>query len=348
MRKSNNEAIAIAKHISAFLNDYLYFQGHSENTIKNHEYAISMYLRFLEKEKRIVPEKLSGSCFSRDLIEEWIRWMTDVRGCSPQTCNVRLGSLRRFLKYLGDKDISLLYISEEASRIKRRKQPRKKVNGMSKEAVTALMAEPDVKTPVGLRDLALMIVMYGTAARIDEILSLKVCHLYLDAKKPYVIVIGKGEKPRTLYLLPKAVAHLKQYLKESHGESPNQDAYVFFSRNKGSKNMMTQVAVSKRLKIYAAKAHKRCTGVPLTLHPHQLRHAKASHWLEDGVNIVQISLLLGHEQLKTTMIYLDVALEQKADALATLEDEISRNVPKKWKGDKSSLTSFCGVKAIKS
>jgi len=347
MRKSKNEAIAIAKHISAFLNDYLYFQGYSENTIKNHEYALSMYLNFLEKEKRMVPERLDGDCFHKGFIEEWMRWMANTRKCSPQTCNVRLASLRTFLKYLADKDISMLHISAEASRIERRKQPRKKVQGMSRAAVTALMAEPDVKTATGLRDLSLLVVLYGTAARIDEVLSMKIGHLYLDAKKPYVVVIGKGGKPRTLYLLPKAVAHLKQYVKEAHGESPNPDAYVFFSRSKGIKNTMTQVAVSKRLKIYATKAHKKCNEVPLTVHPHQLRHAKASHWLDEGVNIVQISMLLGHEQLKTTMIYLDVDLEQKAGAIATLEDENSRNVPKKWKGDKSSLSSFCGVKAIK-
>ena len=78
-----------------------------------------------------------------------------------------------------------------------------------------------------------------------------------------------------------------------------------------------------------------------------MRHAKASHWLEDGMNIVQISLLLGHEQLQTTMVYLDVTIEQKAKALATLEDENSRKAPKKWKDNKSSLANLCGVKPIK-
>jgi len=347
MRKSKNESIVIAKHIGTFLNDHLYFHGYSENTIKNHEYALSIYLCFLEKEKRIVPEKLSGDCFCKDYIEEWMRWMADARKCSPQTCNVRLGSLRRFLKYLADKDISMLHISEEASRIERRKHPSKKIKGMSRAAVTALMAEPNVKTATGLRDLSLLVVLYGTAARIDEVLSMKIGHLNLEAKKPYVVVIGKGDKLRTLYLLPKAVVHLKQYIKEAHGESPDPESYIFFSRNKGLKSMMTQVAVSKRLKIYAIKAYKKCKEVPLTVHPHQLRHAKASHWLDEGVNIVQISLLLGHEQLKTTMVYLDVSLEQKSGAIATLEDENSRTAPKKWKSDRTSLSSFCGVRTIK-
>jgi len=86
--------------------------------------------------------------------------------------------------------------------------------------------------------------------------------------------------------------------------------------------------------------------VPLNLHAHQFRHAKASHWLEDGINIVQISRLLGHEQLETTMIYLDVSLEQKSDALSTLEEEDSREIPKKWKGSGKTLADFCGVRPI--
>ena len=81
---------------------------------------------------------------------------------------------------------------------------------------------------------------------------------------------------------------------------------------------MTQSAMDKVLKKHAGIAHEICKEVPLGLHAHQLRHAKASHWLEDGMNIIQISFLLGHEQLQTTMIYLDVTTEDAIRALATL------------------------------
>ena len=80
---------------------------------------------------------------------------------------------------------------------------------------------------------------------------------------------------------------------------------------------------------HANACHEKCEDVPLDLHAHQFRLAKASHWLEDGMNIAQISFLLGHSQLETTMIYLDITTEQEAAALATLEDESDRNaVPK--------------------
>ena len=79
------------------------------------------------------------------------------------------------------------------------------------------------------------------------------------------------------------------------------------------------MAVSKRLKKYATEANFLCPDVPCNLHVHQLRHAKASHWLEDGINVVQISFLLGHEQLKTTMVYMDVTTEHDINALTALK-----------------------------
>ncbi|KPA15649.1 tyrosine recombinase XerC, partial [Candidatus Magnetomorum sp. HK-1] len=178
-------------------------------------------------------------------------------------------------------------------------------------------------------------------------LSLRTEQLHLDAEKPNVTVIGKGNKIRTLYLLPKAVAHLKKYLKEFHGDTPNPEAHVFYSRNTGPHGKMSQSAVSKQLKKHARAAHGMCDEVPLNLHAHQLRHAKASHWLEDGMNIVQISFLLGHEQLQTTMVYIDITLEQELKALATLEDEKDKKVSKKWKNPKGGLAELCGVKPMK-
>jgi len=77
-----------------------------------------------------------------------------------------------------------------------------------------------------------------------------------------------------------------------------------------------------------------------------MRHAKASHWLEDGMNIVRISFLLGHANLHTTMVYLDITTEQESKALATLEDENQKNTPKRWKSESDSLAAFLGIKGI--
>lgn len=348
MKKTRSEAVIIAGYIHSFLHEYVPMQKtHSIHTLKSYTSALTLYIGFLETEKGVTPEGLCWECFKRPMIEEWMSWMADSRGCGPQTCNNRLASLRTFLKYLGTSDIGYLDISLEASKIPRRKTIRNKVNGMSREAVKALFSSPDPESRTGLRDLAFMLLLYGTAARLDEILSIKNKDLYLHGEKSYATIIGKGCKARTLYILPKAASYLEVYRNVFHGRSPDPDRYVFFSRNHDGMQKMTQPAIDKMLKKHALAAHQICTDVPIGLHAHQFRHARASHWLEDGMNILQISFLLGHEQLQTTMVYLDITTEQEKAALATLEDECDKEIKPKWKGKSNTLAGFCGVLPLK-
>ena len=172
----------------------------------------------------------------------------EKRGCSSETCNIRLASIRTFLAYLSTHEVSSLHLASSASHIKRKKTFHKKVQGMSKNAIKVLLETPDLSTKTGRRDIALLVLMYSTAARIDEVLTLKVKHLNLSANKPFATVIGKGDKVRTLYLLPKTVVHLKKYLQEYHENVPNPESYIFYSRNSGGK--MSQMAINKRLKKY--------------------------------------------------------------------------------------------------
>ena len=348
MSKPSREAIEISKVISVFLRDYAPVQlSSSRHTLRSYETAISLYIGFLESARGITSSNFSKECFEKKIVEEWLAWLSKNRRCSPETCNNRMASLRTFLKYLGDCNVGYIYLASEAASIKNRKTQKKKIHGLTRESVQVLLNEPDAKTITGLRDLVFMILLYATAARIDEMLSIKLGDLHLTEDRPYVVIHGKRNKVRSLYLLPKAVAHLKQYLKIYHDDTTDLEAYAFFSRINGKHGKMTQPAISKMLKKYAATAHEKCTDVPLDLHAHQFRHAKASHWLEDGLNIVQISYLLGHAQLQTTMIYLDITLEQKNAALATLEDENDKKVKAKWKMPGNTLSAFCGVRSVK-
>ena len=346
--KNRSEAAALAKHISACLGDYVPSQkSGSANTLKAYQDSIGLYLQFLEQ-GGVSSREFDASCFGRDRIEQWLSWLRTERGCQPGTCNNRLASIRTFLKYLGHKEVRFLHLYQESMEIDRLKVQKKKVEGLSRPAVKALLAAPDQGTAMGRRDLVLMLVLYSTAARIDEVLSMKVGQLHLDSAKPYVNIIGKGNKVRTLYLLPRTVAHLEKYLLDFHGNTPSPEAYVFYSRNTGIYGKLTAAAADKMFKKHAVKAHGSCADVPLKLHAHQFRHAKASHWLEDGMNIVQISFLLGHEQLDTTMVYLDITTEDEAKALATLEGEGDSKVEKKWKNRDGSLREFCGLPAKRS
>ena len=109
MKKATNESVVIARHINVFLNQYVPSQkSHSSHTLKSYQYALALYIGFLETEKGISAENLCGGCFRRVIIEEWLQWLLKVRCCRPETCNNRLASLRAFLKYMGSREVRLL------------------------------------------------------------------------------------------------------------------------------------------------------------------------------------------------------------------------------------------------
>lgn len=233
----------------------------------------------------------------------------------------------------------------QAETVPNQKTPKRKVVGLSKMAVNALLAAPNQRTIHGFRDYTLMLTLYSTAVRINELLSLKIGNIFTDGPKPRIIVIGKGRKKRPIPLLAKPIQYIKQYLAECHPSPDNPDALLFYSKSKGIYTPMSAENVNKLLKRYAAIAKKNCNEVPLDLHAHLFRHAKASHWLENGMNIAQISYILGHECIQTTMIYLDITTEQESKALETLEDENQKTIPKKWKSmEHGSLEEFLGLR----
>ena len=342
--KKTDDAPVIAKRIAEFLYEYApQFLTNSEHTLKGYHDALTLYFQFLE-ESGIVPTSLNRHHLEKEWIEKWILWLKENRKNSPETCNNRLASIRRFLEYLASKDIRMEYLYQESIRVKRQKCPKRKVSGLSREAVTAMLAAPDSATPIGRRDLVFLTLLYATAARMDEVLSIKIGHIHLDAAKPYINLYGKGEKLRTAYLLPRVVTLLGQYIKEVHGNSPDTDRLLFYSRVGGNYKKLTEAAMDKRIKKYASIVHAKCKEVPLNTHAHLFRHAKASHWIEDGLSIIEVQFLLGHEQIETTMKYLDITTKEKAEALATLETEKEQKAEKKWKNTNCSLMGFCGLK----
>ena len=342
--KKTDDAPVIARRISEFLYEYApQFLTNSEHTLKGYNDALTLYFQFLE-ENGISPSSLNRHHLEKDWIEKWILWLKENRKNSPETCNNRLASIRRFLEYIASRDIRMEYLYQEAKHIKRQKCPKRKVSGLSREAVTVMLEAPDTTTAIGRRDLVFLTVLYATAARMDEVLSIKIGHIHLDAPKPHVNLYGKGEKLRTSYLLPRAVALLRQYMKEVHGNSPDRERLLFYSRVGGNYKKLTEAAMDKRIKKLAFIAHQKCNDVPLNAHAHLFRHAKASHWIEDGLSIVEVQFLLGHEQIETTMKYLDITTAEKIKALATLENEKEQKVGKKWKSKEASLTAFCGLK----
>ena len=339
-----------AMQIAGYLHDWLEhhvpsIKACSQHTKRNYHVSLTLYAEFLRTAKGITPETLDSDCFCIKRIEEWIVWLKNARNCSPATCNVRLSAIRAFLKYMSDRDISFVSVFLQAENVPNEKTFKRKVVGLSKQAVDTLLSVPNQRTTIGFRDYTLMLLLYSTAVRINELLTLKIGNIVLNCAKPHITVVGKGRKKRPIPLLAKPIQYLQKYLAEHHPNSDDAEAVLFCSKSKGVYAPMSAENVNKMLKRYAKKAHEKCGDVPLDIHAHQFRHAKASHWLENGMNIAQISFLLGHENIQTTMVYLDITTEQEEKALETLENETQRRVEKKWKtvAGKTELEVFLGL-----
>ena len=166
------------------------------------------------------------------------------------------------------------------------------------EEVDRLLAQPDPSTPRGLRDKALIEVLYATGMRVSELLTLKPGDLKLD--EGYLTCIGKGDKERIVPIGHEASEWLRRYLREARPAmlKGKPSAWVFVNARGGA---LSRVGFWKVLKAYGVKA-----GVSRELSPHVLRHSFATHLLERGADLRAIQVMLGHADLSTTQIYTHV------------------------------------------
>lgn len=341
MMKSKKGAIEIAQMYNRWIEESRLIK--SPHTVDSYELTMNLYIRYIATEKSMNVKSFDAKkCFSKNIIEDWLRWLQEKGGCTPQSCNVRLSNLHSFLKYLSAEDYKYAELYLVSKTVERRKAPRVKICGMSKDGVEALLNSIDTTTDVGIRDYILWELIYRTALRISEALSIKLKHINLKAEKPFVTIVGKRYKVRSAYLGKTLTENLKRYIRNNFGKKYDEDSFLFYSRIHGKKTPITVKGAELRLKKYAMLANLTCKDVPVNLHPHMLRHARATHLLESGWNIIQVSKMLGHEDVSTTMRYLDITEEQTLSAMISIESEAEKKIEKKW--DSNSLLSFFGKK----
>ena len=304
--------------IRNFLEIYLPTYRHAgENTVKSYRTGLNQYLDYVSSKKQISRFAVTGVMFSYDMVTEYLHWLSVDRKVSSATCNNRLAVIRAFISYASACKPEYIDLKSRLSQIKRKKNDQfGKVDYMSEAAVKALMEVPDVSTTAGLTDQFMMVMLYDTGARIQEILSLRLCDLKID-KTPTAIIHGKGGKTRIVPLMPETVKHLKKYLSVLHpDEHMHSESYLFFTRHKGQKVQMCDDTARYRIQRYAAAAKENCPDVPDNPHPHMWRHTRAMHLYQHGMDLERISQWLGHSQLETTLIYAHSDTEDKRKAIA--------------------------------
>lgn len=326
-----------AYYLTGFLTKYLPDErGASENTIASYRDTFILFLVFIRDRKGIQANQLTLSNITKDLLVEYLDWIETERNCSSATRNVRLAALHSFFKYLQYQNPDNLLEWQRILAIPVKKVAKKSFNHLTLDGIKLLLAMPDQSTKTGRRDLALLSLMYDTGARVQEIIDLSPSYLRFDS--PYTIkLIGKGNKARIIPLMEPTVALLRNYMKEHGLLHPSVNNYPLFCNKQ--KERLTRAGVNYILAKYANKArNENLVLIPEDLSCHCLRHSKAMHLLQAGVNLVYIRDILGHCSVQTTEIYARVDSKQKREAIEKAYTNVIPSEMPAWQRNEDLLS----------
>jgi integrase/recombinase XerD len=283
----------ISATISSFLTHVRVEKGLSSNTVSAYRRDLMKFAEFARN------RKLSLEAVSRDDLVDFLATLYRQNLDSKSVAR-HLVTLRNFFRFAQIQE----HIAEDPSVNLESPKIRRSLPGYLRlEEVERLLSQPDVKTSLGLRDRAMLEVLYSTGLRVSELIGLRVSDL--DTKVGCVRCIGKGDKERIVPVGRKALAIVEKYLRDARpkllGKAPGSPA--LFVNRRGAP--LSRVGVWKILSAYGRRA-----GMRLALTPHMLRHSFATHLLERGADLRSVQLMLGHADISTTQIYTHVVEER--------------------------------------
>jgi len=302
------------KLIHSFLTEYLPNQrAYSNNTIKSYRTALSCFLTFASERKKIPLSQLTFDLLNQEMVKQFINSLEQSKQNMVSTCNHRLACIRSFFKYASAMEPTLTIHLLEIEKVPIKNTPKQSIEYMSETAVSTILSIPDITTEKGIRDQFLMVMLYDTGARIQEILSLKIEDVHLG-KTPIIFVTGKGNKKRSIPLMKQTVKQFSRYMNIFHPSSESSE-YLFYVVQKGFQQKMSDDNVRKLLHKYGEQARQICSEVPKNIYPHLWRHSRAMHLYQHGMDLTLISQWLGHAHLETTLIYAYADAEHKRQAI---------------------------------
>ena len=280
--------IASDRLIDGFIDNVWLEKGLSQNTLNAYRQDLSNFSNWLNPVYLEKANKIN--------LLDYLAYRLK-QGYSSRSTARSLSSLRAFYAYLLSKS---LIIENPTSKIQSPKLGHSLPKVLSEEDVEKLINAPNTKEPIGLRDRAMLELLYACGLRISELINLDV--LNLNIRQGVAKVLGKGGKERLVPIGDQALDWVSNYLTYGREQliiDNKKSPYLFLS-NRGTG--MTRQAFWYRIKLYANKS-----GVDRSLSPHTLRHAFATHLLNHGADLRTVQLLLGHTSLSTTQIYTEVA-----------------------------------------
>ncbi|MBD1580853.1 site-specific tyrosine recombinase XerD [Pseudoalteromonas sp. S16_S37] len=281
-----------AEYIELFLDSLFLEQGLSENTLAAYRSDIEKCAHFIQ-----VTFNKSLLCVEGDHIEAYLAHRHDL-GLKARSTARALSALKRFyLFFIREKKITntpLLNIAQP-------KMVQSLPKTLTEQEVEALLDAPDLGDAMGLRDKAMLELLYATGLRVTELVGLRMEQINL--RQAVVFVKGKGGKERLVPMGEEALHYIEQFLKIGRPQMVKHATDFVFPSKRGTG--MTRQTFWHRIKHYAILAH-----VMSPLSPHTLRHAFATHLLNHGADLRVVQMMLGHSDLSTTQIYTHVASER--------------------------------------
>ena len=326
-----------ARHLTCFLSKYLPGQRNlSVNTIASYRDAFKLFLAFCEVEKKKKVDRLKLADISRELVVEYLVWLERHRYCSLSTRNQRLAAFRSFFHYVSMSAPETMLVCQKILNIPMKKNARPSMSYFSPEGLHLLLEQPDTSTRQGRRDHALLVFLYDSAARVQELADL--CVRDVRIENPATVKLhGKGRKTRIVPITSKTLSILKQYFQEMGwvGKNAVLDFPVFMN-NRQIK--LSRAGIAYILGKYVEAARKINKGlIPEISSPHSLRHSKAVHLLRSGVPLIYIRDFLGHVSVTTTEIYAKVDTEERRKALENAYEIPSQDLVPDWETDKGLM-----------
>lgn len=276
--------------LDEFLNTLTVERGVADNTVSAYSRDLRRYWAFLEQQGFSSPDHVSLS----DL-QAFIGRLRGS-GLAPRSVARAISALRTFHRFLAGQG----YVQRDPTSLLRApRPPRSLPTVLSAEEVERLLGAPDVSQPRGLRDKAMLELLYATGLRVSELLTLPLTGL--DSVIGFVRCLGKGGKERVVPVGSSAVTWIKEYLSRGRPvlAATRDTPFLFVGRGGGR---LTRQAFWKSIRSYAGKVgiHRRIT-------PHTIRHSFATHLLEHGADLRSLQLMLGHADISTTQIYTHVS-----------------------------------------
>lgn len=314
----------------------------SPHTIRSYKTALNMLLTYLRQTSDLDLTQITFEAINRATITAFTTWLTDTKRLAPSTANQRLAAIKSFLAYCAAEDPALVALWLEVKQTRPARTPAPTRKALTIPAIDALIRAPGQDTHRGVRDTTLILLLFDTAARIQEVLDLQIADINTAPGRATVTVTGKGSKTRTIPIMDKTGRHLDQYASVFHPGTPTPETLLFFTTRAGHHQPMSQDNVTFLLNKHAATARVDCPELPDRIHSHQLRHARAMQMLRAGVPLPHIKEFLGHANIATTSIYASADNQMVRDAIQKAAGTTPDLAPV-WKGDDDMILQLAGL-----